>query len=463
MFRQGEFDVRDTLRVIARRRGVVLGCVLAFVGLALMLNVVTVPVYRAAARIAIQPAPSHSALTGATVESPTANSENLALLTTAERILNRGVLERVAAEMRGAGISLQPAGLFRHPPSEPMGEPGESVEHLLRSVNVRPIRDTRLVDVQAEYSTPAGAALLANSVVTQFVRSEGERRRQANLERLAAMRVQISDTRRVIEASEHALYGSRSAGLALSGERSKQISGAAGELSVSVISTRADRRAIEAQLDRIQSFRASASPDWSNPPVQTAALDDLYRQLQKAETDLLSLRRVYRDQSPEILALETQVQALGEAMKRELRKAASDLDGRRQVMLARERGLEQTIAANEHTLQVLSDNSYKYSTLESQLATQRELYTLLLKKAQEQEIAQTVEPPSVEVVQAAPVPLKCVRPRKAMNVAIGLALGVVFGVGLALALESLRRTIRTPKDVAHELHLPVLGMIPRRS
>ena len=64
--------------------------------------------------------------------------------------------------------------------------------------------------------------------------------------------------------------------------------------------------------------------------------------------------------------------------------------------------------------------------------------------------------------QAAAVPLKSVRPRKAINIAVGLVLGLVFGTGLALALESIRRTIRTPRDVVHELHLPVVGMIPRR-
>jgi capsular polysaccharide biosynthesis protein len=49
-----------------------------------------------------------------------------------------------------------------------------------------------------------------------------------------------------------------------------------------------------------------------------------------------------------------------------------------------------------------------------------------------------------------------------MNLGIGLALGTVFGVGLALTLEALRRTIRTPRDVVNELQLPVMGMIPKR-
>ena len=87
----------------------------------------------------------------------------------------------------------------------------------------------------------------------------------------------------------------------------------------------------------------------------------------------------------------------------------------------------------------------------------------MLKKVQEQEVAQTVEPPAAEIVQAAVIPLEAVRPRKVLNLGVGGVVGLLFGAGLALALEWVRRTIRTPRDVVHELHLPVVGMIPRRS
>jgi len=68
----------------------------------------------------------------------------------------------------------------------------------------------------------------------------------------------------------------------------------------------------------------------------------------------------------------------------------------------------------------------------------------------------------VRIIQSADVPLLPVRPRKILNVIVGLLLGLVAGAGLALAMESFRRTLRTPRDVTRELHLPVMGMIPRR-
>lgn len=479
MFRSNDFEVRDLGRVLSRRRGAVLLSILGFVALAFVLNVVTRPVFRTSARLTIQPGQSRSPLTNQAVDNPSTASEQLSLLTTAERITSRNVLERVAREMQARGIAMAPVvaegtakGASRATASaslEPV-VPSAVAEEQLRAdvdwlsnnVSVTPIRDTRLVDVSAEHSDARAAAEIANAVVTLFVRNESEQRHSADADRLTALRVQIEDLRKVIVDSEKSLYGSQNATLALAGERSKQLTAAASELSSSSIRTRADLRVVEAQLQRIRAFRQDPSPNWANPPVQTDALDRLYSSLQTAETEVANLKRQYREQSPEVVAAESQAQSLRDAMRRELQKAYSDLQGQRDVLAARVDGIDQATSRNEHALKTLSDSSYKYSTLESELNTQRDLYTLLLKKVQEQDIAQTIQPATVEVAQLASVPLETVRPRKVLNLLVGLVLGTVFGVGLALTLEALRRTIRTPRDVVNELQLPVMGMIPKR-
>jgi uncharacterized protein involved in exopolysaccharide biosynthesis len=465
MFQSHAIEVRDLGRLVLRRRRVVLLAVVAFIGLALALNTFTLPVYRTASRLEIERTPSRSPLTGAEVESPTSVSENLTLLTTAERILTRDVAERVIRDVESRGVVLDPrvADPKRAALLTAEQRLSADVDWLSRAVSVRPIRDTRLVDVQAEHSNPRAAADLANTVAKMFVAAEAESRQAADRGRLASLRAQIADVRAVIEASEQKLYGSKNTSLALSGERNRQLSQTNSELGSALIKARADLRMIQAQLDRVGQFRRNESADWSNPPVQTPALDDRYRELQRVETQLLAMRQVYRDGSPELVALESQSRALREAMRRELQKAASDLEGQREVLGAHIADLEGSLGHNDRSLKVLSDSSTKYSTLESELGTQRELYTMLLKKVQEQDIAQTILPASVGIVQHAAVPLEPVRPRKLINLVVGLLLGLVSGAGLALAMETFRRTIRTPRDVVRELHLPVVGMIPRRS
>lgn len=472
MFRHREYELREALWAIARRRAVVLVSTLGCLLLAFVLNAVTRPAYVSSARLAIHTSPSRSALTGALIESPTANSENIAMLTTAERIRSRDVLERVALELRASRHVLRAAPLrwpldwgasAAHAAVAP--EPvslEEDIEQLLRTVSVRPIRDTRLVDIQAEHFDPQTSALIANSVTAQFLGHEAEHRRMDNRERIVALERQIDEVRRSIEQAEQAVNNSRRASAALADERSRRLAGAASEIGSELLRVRAEGKVVRAQIERIDAFRANSAPDWTNPPVQTSALDDLYRQLQKAQTEVASLRNQYQDGSVEVRTAQSQVDAVREAMRRELQKASADLAGKLEALRVREASLSQTESSTEYTLRALSDSTTKYSTLENRLATQREVYALLLKKVQEQEVAQSVEPPAAEVVQEAVVPLEAVRPRRALNLVLGGVIGLLFGAGLALSLEWIRRTIQTPSDVAHALHLPVIGMLPRR-
>jgi uncharacterized protein involved in exopolysaccharide biosynthesis len=482
MFLSNDFEVRDLGPVLARRRGIIIGFLLVFLALAIALNIVTPPAYRTAARLAILPVAARSPVTGVALENPSPASENLTLLTTAERIMSRDVLERVAREVRVRGIVMgrppkpavagggspamaHAATASEHVPNSADADPqlAADVDWLAKNVFVRPIRDTRLVDVVVEHYDAKAAAEIANSVARIFVKTQMDTRREADTDRLTALRQQITDLRASIQESERRLYGSRNTTLVLADERNRRLAQAGTELSTAAIRTRADLRVVEAQLALIAAFRRAAAPDWSNPPVQSEGMDELHRQLVSSEARVGEMRRLYRDQSPEVSAAEAQAAAIRDAMRRELQRAATDLESQRDVLIARAEGFEDAMARNERSLKAINDSSYKYSTVESELRSKKELYQLLLQKSQEQDVASAIQPANVEIVQGAAIPLDRVRPRKAMNIALSLALGLVFGGGTAFSLEALRRTIRTPQDVMHELRLPVLGMIPRRN
>jgi polysaccharide biosynthesis transport protein len=67
----------------------------------------------------------------------------------------------------------------------------------------------------------------------------------------------------------------------------------------------------------------------------------------------------------------------------------------------------------------------------------------------------------VEVIEHAEAGLRPVRPNKPLNIALGIIIGLVVGVGLAFFIEYLDTSVKTIDDVERTLQSPVLGVIPQ--
>src|SRR3989442_8248386 len=95
MFAPQDIDLKYYSLLVRRRRKVIVGTAVGFILAAVILNVVTQPVYRASVRIEVRKEPSRSPLTGEAIASYSWNSDNVALYTAAELITNRALLREV--------------------------------------------------------------------------------------------------------------------------------------------------------------------------------------------------------------------------------------------------------------------------------------------------------------------------------------------------------------------------------
>jgi capsular polysaccharide biosynthesis protein len=66
----------------------------------------------------------------------------------------------------------------------------------------------------------------------------------------------------------------------------------------------------------------------------------------------------------------------------------------------------------------------------------------------------------VRIVEEATPPGAPIRPRKAWNLGLSIAAGLVLAFGVAFGLEYLDTTVKTPDDVERYLGLSVIGVVP---
>jgi tyrosine-protein kinase len=89
----------------------------------------------------------------------------------------------------------------------------------------------------------------------------------------------------------------------------------------------------------------------------------------------------------------------------------------------------------------------------------------LAARLQQLKAARDVQTGPAQLLQSATQPLSASSPRPLRTTALGLALGFLLAIGLALGLDKLDRRLKDEDELAHALHSTVLGAVPhaRRS
>lgn len=102
----------------------------------------------------------------------------------------------------------------------------------------------------------------------------------------------------------------------------------------------------------------------------------------------------------------------------------------------------------------------KSDELAAELAIATGSYTTLAGKLEELRISAQLETGSGRMVSPAVEAADPVEPSPARNTALGLAVGLVFGLGMALLYEYLDNTIKSSEEIEELVGAPVLGLIP---
>lgn len=119
----------------------------------------------------------------------------------------------------------------------------------------------------------------------------------------------------------------------------------------------------------------------------------------------------------------------------------------------------------EEQLQSLTSIENELSTRLRDLAVYEENYRIYRAKLEEARISAEMDRQlvsNIRVIQEASVPIKPIKPKKAINILLSLFFGAFAGIGLALIKEYLRQGISSPSGIEKKLGLPVFASIPHR-
>jgi uncharacterized protein involved in exopolysaccharide biosynthesis len=148
-------------------------------------------------------------------------------------------------------------------------------------------------------------------------------------------------------------------------------------------------------------------------------------------------------------------------IEKEMIKTQADLSSQE----AKSVTLRGQVAQLDREMQTLDLRENELQNLKRELAANEKNYKTYLEKAEEALISDDLnrqKMANISVIQAAAVPSKPIKPKKALNIALGIILGAVSGLGLAFFSEYTNQGLSTPESAERHLGLPILGTVPYR-
>lgn len=449
-----QVQLLDYWRIVWRGKWMILAVGLVVSTLVAVATFLQTPIYRATTSVVIQPR-SKSITPGADFSQLGATSwswgaEERYLNTQMEVVRSRQVAQTVIDEL----------GLASAPPFDSMTDPAGS---LAGRIDLEVVLDTYVLQIAIEDKDPEMARLLVDGVarayVEENVNSALENAKQVIddlLAQLDPVKAKIAELElsRIQMAKDNNLYVPEDRESTVDA-RLAQLQSEFTEVQIALGGRGAVLQAIEEIERRGDSY--DTLPEVAKDPV----IVGLRQKAFDLEQEIEELSLSYREGHPRLMAARSQLAEIPAEIDTQTGKIIAKIktehaiDKRReqdllvQLSMARQEGLDRT------------ETSTRIEMLDAELKEERRIHELITARIKEIDLNLGTLVNNARILEEAIVPRSPVRPRKALNLAAGLALGLLLGLGSVFLVDYLDNSIKNADDIERYLGLPVLAMVPR--
>jgi uncharacterized protein involved in exopolysaccharide biosynthesis len=328
------------------------------------------------------------------------------------------------------------------------------------SITISPVVDTNLANLICTHTDPALAVRIANTLAEVYKDYIDRKQVDMNRESFDWISKEIERLRKKLDISEDELHKYKEKSKIFSMETDKNIE--AREISQTrsdYNATLARKNELQAQVRELENIIRQNKrhvPEFARSEI----LKNIGNKLVKAQLELNRLYKTYKHKHPLVIKAKAHIATLEEQFYRELTKITGGIKSQIQVLLSKEKTLTATLEKYREQAIRSTPKNIRFNRLHKETQANSELYNYLMKQLKSLDIREEIKEREVFIVERAKLPTNPIRPRKRMNIIMGVAVGLVLGVSLAFFIEYMDRSIKNVEEVERLLELPVLGIIP---
>jgi len=326
-------------------------------------------------------------------------------------------------------------------------------EQLMKRLEVRPSRESSVVNIGYVAGDAAFAAAAANAVVRAYVDTtldlKVEPARQYNSffdQRAAQLRKALEDAQGRLTAYQQAR------GIVATDERLDVENARLAELSSQVV--------ILQGLAAESTGRRSQAGSNSQEVLSNVLIGNLTADLARQEARLNEMRQRLGERHPQVIELASSVDQSRSRLDSETRRVSSSLGVNSNVDLARLNSAQAALAAQRARVLKLRGERGESSVLQRDVDSAQRAYEAALARLTQTGLESQATFTNVSVLKTASPPPVPSGPRVLLNSAVAGVVGLLLAIGFVLLRESGDRRLRFDSDVTEALQQPLLVRIP---
>jgi capsular exopolysaccharide synthesis family protein len=443
--------------VLFKHRVLILAVAVLVTGLAALYAFKVHPVYRATARLEIEPETRYIQ-SGVDGVQNAPGEEEMFLSTQVDVLQSDSVARQTIEQLQLAAEPEFKAVVDELPPDKrsaaavEIALTGEFKQHLI----VERQKDTRMLMVHYESHDPQLAAKVANALVENYIEYSFRLKYDATRQATAWMEGQLNDLRKKVQKSQEVLvdYEARNSMVNV-GDKESIAEQKLADLSRDLTEAQNDRVRKESQRELVGSDTGRARLLSDSPLLQ---------RLQQTEADLKTqyadASQTYGPTFPKVKRLQAQLEEVGSLIAREQKRVLDTMNNDYSTAQARERLLTEAVARQKEEVSRFNELSIQHNLLKRDFDSNQALYDNLLQRMKDATVAAGLRATNIHLIDRAFPPSSPDRPRKARTMLVGLAGGLLLGFLCSLLRETMDFSVNSAEELETLLGVPTLAIVP---
>ncbi|AMC36792.1 chain length determinant protein EpsF [Janthinobacterium sp. B9-8] len=325
-------------------------------------------------------------------------------------------------------------------------------ESLLKGLDVKPSRESNVINLSYTAADPQFAAALANAFTQAYIRTTVDIKVAAAQQNNTFFQEQLKTLQANLEKTQQKLSEyQQEKGIVATDERLDIEMQRLNEISSQLVG--AQSQTFDAQA---RARGGQTAPDVLNNPL----ILQLKGQLSAQEAKLKELAEKngpnhphYRQALAEVTATQNQLNDL-------MKQYSGGLSGIAGNSQSRQAALNEAMKAQKERVLELKSGRASIDVLQRNVDNAQRSYDQALQRFSQTMLESRSDQSNITILKSATPPLKHSKPKTALNMILAILVGGLLAIGIAMLVELFDRRIRSKEDIEAILGIPVLADLP---